>query len=90
MTSSSRNPRGQLPLFLRLAIIIVLALATVLFISSGAASEFLRAIDFLAPKPGLSGLFLVFLAPVGFMLVVALGAWLVRGLRARRELRKSA
>ena len=68
----------------RVAVIVVLIVATIISILSGAATELLRAVDFLAPMPGLSGLLLVFLAPFGFLLMLALGAWALAGTRRAR------
>lgn len=72
-------------LVVRVILSALLAAIVIAAIASGAASELLRAVDFLAPKPGLSGLLLVFLAPVGFLLVLALGVWLAAGVRRARR-----
>ena len=79
----------RVPLWLRLATVIVVLPIAVLLATSDGAIQLLKAVDFLAPKPGLSGILLVFLAPVGFMLVVALGAWAVSG-RKRAAARSEA
>ena len=39
----------------------------------------LRWVDMLAPKPGLSGLLLLALAPVAFLLLAALMRWILVG-----------
>ena len=43
------------------------------------AEAVLRWFDHLAPKPGLSGLALLALAPVLFLIVVAIGRWVSVG-----------
>ena len=43
------------------------------------AKAVLRWFDHLAPKPGLSGLALLALAPVLFLIVVAIGRWVSAG-----------
>ena len=70
-----------MPLLARMALIVLVILATTASIMSGNAAQMLRAVDFLAPKPGLSGLLLVFLAPFAFLLLLALGAWTVADMR---------
>ena len=84
MKSPSDSRRSRVPLLIRVGLIVVLIVATIISISSGAATAMLRAVDFLAPQPGLSGLLLVFLAPFGFLLVLALGAWATAGMRRPR------
>ena len=70
---------------MRLIVVLVVLPLLGLLLTSDAAVSLLRAVDFLAPKPGLSGLVLVFLSPIGFIGVVALGAWALRGARRKRQ-----
>lgn len=84
MTSPLDAPLARTPLIARVALIVLLVFTAIVSVTSGIANELLRAVDFLAPKPGLSGLLLVFLAPFGFLLAIALGAWAMAGIRRAR------
>jgi len=90
MNASVRSSLARIPLIARLILIALVGLAVIASITSGAASELLRAVDFLAPKPGLSGLLLVFLAPFGFLLALALVAWAITGIRRARPDKSAA
>ena len=62
-----------------LACVGVSVIAAIVF--KDALYSVLRWIDMLAPKPGLSGLLLLVLSPVVFLLLAALVRWVVAGFR---------
>jgi len=67
-----------------------LALYVVLSTTGGAMLRFLRWFDFLAPVPGLSGIAILAVSPVIFLLFVFVAHWVFTGFAGRSEDRRDA
>jgi len=59
--------------------VLLVAVVTGLCLSSNTWRALFKFVDFLVPTPGLSGLFLLGLLPLGFVFLVLLVEWVWRG-----------